>query len=86
MEADTGSETISYSQNPDTTTIGGKFNNYLDLIKERRFKKSMAVFYTTRLTRMESMIRALQYAIARKMSPAITQSISPSLTSPTTAS
>jgi hypothetical protein len=66
LEADTGSETISHSADPDTTTIGAKFDNYLKLIKDGHFKKSVAVFVTTRETRKNSMIEVLKKAIDKK--------------------
>jgi hypothetical protein len=65
-EDDTGSETISHSADPDATTIGAKFDNYLKLIHARRFKKSVAVFITTRETRMNSMIAVLKKSIDKK--------------------
>lgn len=69
LEADTGSETINTVVDPNATTIGGKFSQYLNLLKSldketRRF--ALFLFVTTRRVRMESMIESLKMTIDKE--------------------
>jgi hypothetical protein len=61
IEADMASESLRNRAN--ATTIEEKFEHYLKLIDEKRFKHSIVLFYTLGPTRMDSMVERLKYAI-----------------------